>query len=251
MLITMIFCYRRVDVCFKYFFVLWFVYNIRVSGMKSVKKPKTSFIGIDEVGRGALAGPVTVAAVLLSPGARSYFKSKIFEQPLRDSKGLSARGRMWWNQRIREQAKKVNGGVLCVVRSISPRGIEKINISRAANKAATRAIVSLSKKAQRKVRYAQVTLDGGLFLAPYAFRAHVSKDKCKTVVRGDLRFVEVKLASIIAKVYRDRVLKRLHTKYAKYNFDANKGYGTRLHIKALKKHGPSIVHRKTFISHLL
>ncbi len=219
--------------------------------MKFTRKTQTNFIGIDEVGRGSLAGPVTVAVVLLSHRSHSYFKSKKFLHPLRDSKRLSFRQRVWWHRFIRTRSRVFRGGAWYAVASVSPRGIERTNITRAANQAATRAMRLLSKKAATRVRRARVMLDGGLFLTRHAYRAYVSKSKGTKTPHGDLHFIEIQLASIMAKVSRDRVLKKLHTKYPRYNFDVNKGYGTRAHLRALKKHGASPVHRKTFVKHLL
>ena len=205
-----------------------------------MRKKTNYLIGIDEVGRGCLAGPVTVA-VLLLPG-RFNFRRTLNLPALKDSKKLSAQQRHKWFEWIKKR------GLLYVIARVYPRTIDRINISRAANLAATRAFKKLCSMLDiRDVRC--VLLDGGLYLN----RSRVNSQELivKTVVRGDEKYNCIKLASIVAKVTRDRVMKRNHKKFPQYEFDKHKGYGTKIHMAAIKKHGPSKIHRLTFLTKLV
>jgi ribonuclease HII len=183
-------------------------------------------IGIDEVGRGCLAGPVTVAVVAIPQTMR--FKD------LRDSKQFSAKQREDWFSIIKKNPK-----ILHARANVYPRTIERINISNAANLAATRAFQKLIAHNPHLAK-AKVFLDGGLFL-------NMDHSNAKTVIKGDEKFSAVKLASIVAKVGRDKIISRNHADYPVYGFAQHKGYGTRFHIKAIKKHGLSPLHRLTFV----
>mgnify|MGYP001558243521 CR=1 FL=1 len=199
-------------------------------------------LGIDEVGRGCLAGPVTVAVVALPRN----FKLKNFTRlladrnfKLRDSKKLTP------NQR--EKIFKIIGDnpkILHTRANVYPKTIDRINISQAANLAATRAVKKLISRFRAPARHLKALLDGGLYL-----NESVGKliGGTRTIIRGDEKFNSIKLASIIAKVSRDRIMKRNHGKFPQYSFNLHKGYGTKIHIAALKRHGPSLIHRLTFI----
>jgi ribonuclease HII len=218
-----------------------------------IKKTAKFVIGIDEVGRGALAGPVVVVAAAV----RVYAVSRIQNSAgmkLRDSKKLSARQREEWVAHF-----KICPDIAFSVARVYPRGIERMNISRAANLAALRAcrrLVAkrLSLSVQRGLQSAQrsalgdtpVFLDGGLYLANGKWQtAHCPG--AKTMVKADEKIPAVAVASVIAKVSRDRFMRRLAKKYPEYGFEAHKGYGTKAHYRALKKHGASPVHRLTFL----
>jgi len=194
-------------------------------------------IGIDEVGRGSLAGPVVVAAVSIRSG-HAISNSRLGR--LRDSKHLTRKQREGWSRHFKNHPQ-----VTHMIARVYPRTIERINISRAANTAASRAFQRLSECNGFTRSNHKIFLDGGLFLG---------RDKnfpnAKTVVRGDQKIPAIKIASIIAKVSRDRFMKRLAMRYPKYGFEIHKGYGTELHRKALKKHGPSNAHRLTFLRFL-
>lgn len=216
-------------------------------------------IGIDEVGRGSLAGPVTVAVLAVPANFRvkmldsrfgskkqSYHseitnhKSKI---PLRDSKKLSPRQREQWFAYIKNHPK-----ISYAVSHISPVVIDRINISQAANRAASSALEKLETKISANnskftARNAKILIDGGLYLGD---KKHADL-KAKTIIKGDEKFKPVMLASIVAKVTRDRLMRRLHKKYPEYGFDVHKGYGTRAHRAAVRRFGPSEKHRITFI----
>ncbi len=211
-------------------------------------------IGIDEVGRGCLAGPIAVTALALPLKFKvESSKSKV---PLRDSKKLTARQREKWAEYVRNHPK-----IIYETAYVYPKAIERINISQAANLAATRAVarlltndIRLTTKAKRLTTNdirpttgdIKILLDGGLFVSPLLVVSR--KLSVRTVVRGDEKFNCIKLASIVAKVSRDRAMRRLHRKFPVYGLDEHKGYGTEQHILAIKKHGPSSIHRLTFIS---
>lgn len=218
--------------------------------MRKRKLSQKFIIGIDEVGRGALAGLVTVAAVLLPTELKIKSASWLikFKIPLRDSKKLSSKQREEWFKWIKKHTNKLeNVRMFYAVESVSPKIIDKINISQAANLAATKAFKKLIKKSKNyKIKNLKILLDGGLYLDKKALVANGYALTPKTIIRGDEKIPAISLASIIAKVHRDKLMKRLHKKYPRYDFINNVGYGTKKHIKALRKFGHSPIHRKTF-----
>lgn len=212
-------------------------------------------IGIDEVGRGALAGPVMVAAVALPKNFR--LKGKLRRRgvgvpteasgdlgPLRDSKKLSPiQRKKWFGYLVGHQA-------LCYsIARVYPRRIEKMNISAAANFAATRALERLVTAKSIRPRFCRVFLDGGLYLMKQKHNPSTDSGRmiARTIIRGDEKINAIKVASILAKVSRDRFMVRLAKQYPEYGFEIHKGYGTLRHRKAIKKHGPCGAHRKTFL----
>lgn len=210
---------------------------------KNVKALERSFsVGVDEVGRGCLAGPVTVAALALPSELRirNYELGK-----LKDSKKLSAKQREKWFVYVKSQPK-----ILYAKASVYPKVIDRINISQAANLAATRAVARLVASMKYKVLSIGVLLDGGLYLNKIPNTKYLILDT-RTVVRADEKFNCVKLASIVAKVSRDRVMRRNHRKFPQYGFDAHVGYGTKTHITAIKKHGYCELHRRSFLKNFL
>ncbi|MBI4993803.1 ribonuclease HII [Candidatus Wolfebacteria bacterium] len=207
---------------------------------------KKFIIGIDEVGRGSLAGPVVVAALAL-PEKFKIKKSDLKKfklTKLRDSKKLSLSQREAWFNYIKKQM--LSHGIA----SVSPKIIDKINISQAANLAATKAFKKLIKNYKflpagrhGKIKNCLIFLDGGLYLN---IENQSAGWRTKTIIKGDEKIPAISLASIVAKVYRDKLMKKLHKKYSQYDFINNVGYGTKKHIKAIKKIGYSSIHRKSF-----
>jgi ribonuclease HII len=189
-------------------------------------------VGIDEVGRGALAGPVVVAAAAVPKGF--VFRNRTLGI-LKDSKKLSAAKREAWVKYCDEFPV-----VSFAVARVYPRQIEKRNISKAANLAAERAFRRLAGATNDRT---PVFLDGGLFMGNGE-----QPKRAKTIIKGDEKITAIKIASIAAKVHRDRLMCRLAKKYPAYGFEIHKGYGTVAHLRALRKHGPSPVHRLTFLS---
>ncbi|MFH1346906.1 MAG: ribonuclease HII [Spirochaetota bacterium] len=208
-----------------------------------IAKKEKYIIGIDEVGRGALAGNVTVAAVALPKN----LKLKTGNLKLRDSKKLTPKQREIWFKYITRMNTDKRGLAVCyAIANVSPKVIDRINISKAANLAATRALNKLIVNRQSRIGKCGVFLDGGLYLNT-KYKIQDTKYKIQTVIRGDEKIPAISLASIIAKVSRDRQMKNLHKKYSQYGLERHKGYGTKKHFKAIKKHGPSKIHRLTFL----
>lgn len=201
-------------------------------------------VGIDEVGRGALAGPVTVAAAMLALDTHGRIAHAPFRS-LKDSKKLSVAQREFLAKEFRNSA-----GVHFAVARVSPRGIERTNISAAANRAAQSAFSRLLKNYKFSSR-TPVYLDGGLYLGSKVRQQTLVSAQviiAKTVIKADEKIPAVAAASIIAKVSRDAYMRRLARKYPRYGFDIHKGYGTAVHLRAIKKNGPCDVHRLTFLS---
>ncbi len=201
-------------------------------------------IGIDEVGRGPLAGPVTVSAIMISLNLSRNLKKmdpkSIGALPLRDSKKLSSKQREQWAKWIKDQK------IPYVISSLSPKVIDKINISRAANLAASKAVRKLVEiSAFRSANY-KIFLDGGLYINPLP-KLKFKNMEIATVIKGDEKIPAVSLASIIAKVHRDKYMQKMHRLYPSYGFDKHKGYGTKLHCRIIKKMGPCEIHRRSFI----
>jgi ribonuclease HII len=199
-----------------------------VYGLAAKRMPLV--VGIDEVGRGALAGPVVVAAAVVPHGLRL--------KGLKDSKKLSARQRELWCARF-----AANPEIMFVVARVYPRQIEKRNISQAANLAAQRVIKKLLKG--DKKFSTPIFLDGGLYIGNKKWQA--KNTAANTMVKADEIIGAVMVASIIAKVHRDRFMKKLAKRYPNYGFDIHKGYGTKIHRDAIARHGASAVHRLTFL----
>lgn len=192
-------------------------------------------IGIDEVGRGPLAGPVIVACVALSDG----INLKSSGLPLRDSKKLTEKKRMAWCAWIQK-----NSEIKYAIARCSPITIDKINISQAANRAAWHAYQKIiaTLKTNQLINL-KTLLDAGLRLPQNIPQ--------KNIIRGDEKIPAIALASILAKVARDAYMERMHKRYPQYNFKKNKGYGTAAHIRAIRRHGPCPLHRLTFIKNML
>lgn len=180
--------------------------------------------GVDEAGRGPLAGPVCAAAVILPEG--------IVIEGLNDSKKLSESKREKLFDVITEKAVSysVAFGTL--------EEIEKLNILEATFLAMNRAIDGLSVKAD----YALI--DGNR--TPKGIEI-----PCETIVKGDSLSASIAAASVLAKVTRDRLLTEYDKKYPEYNFKKHKGYGTREHTELILKHGPCEIHRRSFLKKLL
>ena len=174
--------------------------------------------GVDEVGRGSWIGPVFSAAVIL--------KKKIDRKKLKDSKKLSKKNR----ERLEWYLKK---NCIWAIGSASLKEIEKHNILNASLLAMERAIKKLKKKPQL------VLIDGNKL-------PKIDNYNLKNVIKGDQKIPEISAAAIIAKVSRDHLVSTMSKKFKKYLWNKNFGYGTKDHIKAIKKFGITKYHRKTF-----
>lgn len=200
-------------------------------------------IGIDEAGRGPLAGPVAVGVVCIPKNFRP--KTRLTKITLKDSKQLPKNAREAWFKYIKKHPK-----ILYAVSMVHPRTIDRINITEATNLAATRALKKLVESClpcrqagKLKVKSCRIYLDAGIKIKANEAKSY----KLKALVRGDEKINAIKLASIAAKVTRDRYITRKHKEYPMYNLDIHKGYGTKIHLKAIKTHGPCPLHRLTFI----
>lgn len=188
-------------------------------------------IGIDEAGRGPLAGPIALAAVCIK---RRTQKTKRLFKGIRDSKKFSEKQREEWFAKFKKLKKE---GTLDYAVAFSGAGtIDTYGIVSATRKALARVI----KKIDVKPEESEILLDGTLY-APKKYKNQ------KTIIRGDDRVPIIAAASIVAKVLRDRKMNRLSKKFPKYSFEIHKGYGTAHHYAALKKHGPCLIHRRSFL----
>ncbi len=187
-------------------------------------------VGIDEVGRGPVAGPVSVGAFCVPV----KFLKEILPDDLRESKKLSKKKREEWFE-IFETARK-GGKANFVVASTESKTIDDHGIIFSLKHALSRAIREL--KLNPKVT--KVFLDGGL-KAPQEFKYQT------TIIRGDTKMPVIAAASIVAKVVRDRRMKKLGEQFPEYGFECHKGYGTQAHMEAIKTCGLCLEHRKTFL----
>jgi len=190
-------------------------------------------IGIDEVGRGPLAGPVAVCAFKLHTKSLNL---KTVSIPLRDSKKLSREQREIWFGHIQTWQKE--GKCDFAVVMISAKVIDQIGIAPTIRRALARALDKLEAKNSHLI-----LLDGGL-KAPAEFLNQ------KTIIKGDEKEKVISLASIAAKVTRDRHMFKQAKKFPHYGFEAHVGYGTQRHYVAIKKHGLCELHRRSFLSKL-
>lgn len=208
-------------------------------------------IGVDEAGRGPLAGPITVAAVFVPKN----FNFSINKQKIRDSKKLSSKQRGKWVQYFKDNSK-----ISFAVSNVSAAVINKIGIQKAAKLAVARTLNRLC--GSRKIKgikpffstalgrnenkfsfhsslvEVKVLLDGSLYAPKHYLQ--------KTIIRGDETVPIISAASVVAKTARDKKMLALHKKFPQYGFDRHKGYGTEAHRRALKKHGLSKIHRKLY-----
>ncbi len=193
-------------------------------------------IGIDEVGRGPLAGPVAVGVFTVNSKDLSKIK-KIFSDA-RDSKKLTSQKREEIYTRIKKFEK--THILRYIVRYESNAYIDRHGITRAINSCIEKSIKKLKKELNINCKNTEIFLDGGL-KAPKEFLFQ------KTIIKGDQKNKIISLASIVAKVERDNLMKKLHKKYPGYGFDVHKGYGTKMHRELIKKLGVSPIHRRTWI----
>lgn len=179
--------------------------------------------GVDEAGRGPLAGPVCAAAVVLPKG--------LILEGVNDSKKLTEKKREALFDVITEQALDWSIAFATV------EEIEEINILNAAILAMKRAVEELKNPVDFAI------IDGN--------RKPPLEIDCEAVVKGDAKSMSVAAASILAKVSRDRILRQYAVDYPQYGFEKHKGYGTKVHVEALKKYGPCEVHRPSFLKKIL
>lgn len=195
-------------------------------------------VGIDEVGRGPIAGPVCVCTfVYHGENSDLYKKIRQIKKQLKikfaDSKKLSKKEREVWLNIVNGWKEK--NGCDFGVGMVSAKMIDKIGINKSINMAMQKSLKNLHLTKKSKI-----LLDGGL-KAPSNFPLQ------KTIIKGDEKEPSIALASIIAKVSRDRLMNKASKHYLAYGFETNSGYGTSKHYLAIRKFGLISLHRKTFI----
>ena len=198
----------------------------RIENLKKYEKEYESFAyicGIDEVGRGPLAGPVVAGAVILPKDCDILY--------INDSKKLSASKRDELYDEIMEKAVSVGLGF------VGPERIDEINILQATYEAMRQAISKLDPQPELLLNDA-VTIPGVSI-------------KQVPIIKGDAKSISIGAASIVAKVTRDRLMEEYDHMFPEYGFASNKGYGSAEHIKAIKEFGPTPIHRKTFIKNFV
>ncbi len=207
------------------------------------KKGYKYIAGLDEAGRGPLAGPVVAAAVIIN------FKFKILNykifKKIKDSKKMTpkARGEVY-NIITNHPDIKWGAGI------VSEKIIDKINILEATKLAMQKSIKNLNPDFLVLDGNFKINLDEAAFAKGYGplrqSSSEASGPKQKSIIKGDSKVFSISVASIIAKVTRDKIMKNYHKKYPQYGFDRHKGYGTAFHFKAIEKYGPCKIHRKSF-----
>ena len=195
----------------------------------------TWMVGIDEAGRGPLAGPITLAYVACPSRfvrrALSLSKGNKKEN-IRDSKKLTLKKREEWFRHLKAHPHLEYG-----VTSVGAGTIDDNGISRSVKIGIKRLVSRLSVKPK------MILLDGSLYAPP--------EYPQKTIIKGDERIPIIAAASVMAKVTRDRKMTRLAKKFPDYSFEIHKGYGTKLHCKLVKKYGLCDIHRRSFCSRLV
>ncbi len=190
-------------------------------------------VGIDEAGRGPLAGPLAFGGVLMERSVYLKMKRRHLVG-IRDSKKLTPKKREAWLEKMDGWQKE---GLLTSVVCFAPASqIDKIGLGKCIH----RSIADVLKKLEADSENTEILLDGGI-------RAHADYAYQKTIIKGDELEPIISLASIAAKVTRDRKMIQLHKKFPQYNFQKHKGYGTREHYENLQIHGLCVVHRRSFL----
>ncbi|MDD4332516.1 MAG: ribonuclease HII [Patescibacteria group bacterium] len=183
--------------------------------------------GIDEAGRGPLAGPVVAACVIWGADFDAEKIQYTELKFLRDSKKLDEKRREDLFKIIREEALEVGVGIC------DHLTVDRANIFQATFLAMKKALSALKNKPDF------ILIDGKFIIPNTSYQQ-------KAIIKGDDKIFSIMSASIIAKVTRDRLMKKFHEEYPEYHFDQHKGYGTKLHQEMLKKYGPCPIHRRSF-----
>lgn len=184
--------------------------------------------GIDEAGRGPLAGPVVVGAVIMEPDSKLEW--------VNDSKKVTEKRREILYDKITNEAIAWGVGI------VSEKDIDELNILNATKKGLHIAIEQIIEKLGKKpdIVIVDALREIDTFGVPY-----------QSIIKGDATCYSISCASIIAKVTRDRIMRQWNEVYPMYDFEKNKGYGTAKHIQAIKQYGPCTIHRKSFITHFV
>ncbi len=189
-----------------------------------------SVIGVDEVGMGCLAGPVVVCAVALTKNFPKIYG-------ISDSKLLSPKQRETFAQVLKKNKIRFQ------IAFCYPKTIDKINIYQASRKAMRKAVMKLSPPVPPLIYKSGL---GGVVLVDGPYKIQGLNLPQHAIIKGDRTVFAIACASIIAKVYRDRMMTRYAKRFPQYGFERHKGYGTKLHVAMLAMYGPSPIHRCSF-----
>src|SRR5574344_1624107 len=201
----------------------------RLRALKEIEKSiydsgEEYICGIDEAGRGPLAGPVVVAAVIMP-------KDSMIEG-VNDSKKVTEKRREELYEIITKEAISYGVGI------IDQKEIDEVNILNATKEGLTMAVSELSPKPS-------------IIIVDALTKINTLGISYRSIIKGDAKCYSIAAASIIAKVTRDRIMRQWDEVYPKYGFSKHKGYGTASHIEAIKEYGPCPLHRKSFITHFV
>ena len=189
--------------------------------------------GCDEAGRGPLAGSVFAAAVVIDPKMLDNEQHCQWLEMLNDSKQLTDKQREYLRPLIEQHA------AAWAVVEVTAEEIDQINILNASIIGMQRALDKLTITPQH------IIVDGNKW-KPYIPKDGVMEIPAQTVVKGDGKYLSIAAASVLAKTYRDDYMRQLHEQYPQYHWDTNMGYPTKAHYEAIKQHGITPVHRKSF-----
>lgn len=201
--------------------------NLYAQGIKSI-------CGIDEAGRGPLAGPVVVASVIMPEDSMI--------EGVNDSKKVSEKKREAVYEQIIQEAVAYGIGI------IGQQEIDKINILNATKEGLTVCIKELEKDLQEKKRAFEKP---DIILVDALTKINTDGISYESIIKGDAKSYSIAAASIVAKVTRDRIMRQWDEVYPEYGFEKHKGYGTAAHIAAIREYGPCPLHRKTFIKNFI
>lgn len=193
-------------------------------------------VGVDEVGRGPVAGPLYLCACMVETSLVEEIVAGT-KDPVRDSKKLTENMRNRWDAYLRDLKKE--GKVWFAIASVPAYEIDRVGMAQSLKFAVERVLKDLVRDPQNT----QVLLDGGLS-APVQYAQ-------QTIIKGDEKFPVISFASVIAKVARDSLMKKIAEKYTDYGFESHKGYGTAKHMDAIRQFGPTKIHRLSFLGNVL
>jgi ribonuclease HII len=214
---------------------------VSINNLKNLVQKPYWIMGIDEVGRGPLAGPVCVCACAMPYEKYKNTKAsfwKIGKVTLTDSKKMTEKSRELWFEKLQKMRKVKE--IFFATTFKSAKEIDKKGISRCIKDC----ISSNLKKLNIKSDVCVILLDGGLY-------APIEYENQKTIIKGDLKKKIISAASVYAKVLRDNLMRKMDKKYPKYRWIQNKGYGTKDHVKAIKDLGLTSLHRKSFLTNII
>jgi ribonuclease HII len=206
---------------------------------KKLWKKKIKYaVGLDEAGRGPLAGPVVAGAIMIKTNNFSFF-------PIRDSKKLSPKKREYFFKFLtKHPGLEWGAGV------VSEKIIDRINIFEATKLAMRKALADLERKIENDFTGKSGKKEASGLIDFLILDGNFKLDKVnisqKSIIKADEKVFSCAAASIIAKVTRDRIMDKYHKKYPTYRFNKHKGYPTKLHFRLIKKYGPSPIHRRSF-----